>query len=381
MDGQLRHAMLPQGSFDETERQLFVKAMREHLTETVVPGTRTLYEKRAAPDFERTRGHRPQSRREVREALFADPYYQMWSALQRTSQELIWDSVLDTIDRDLPSRVEAYRRIAAKRPAGGSLTLDPGVTIPRYVSAADIHLMPGGYHHEAGADDVSQGALYDRGLYLYIAGHLGPANDGLGRRLAGAVAEQRQGWSPARILDIGCGAGHQTLPWKAMFPDAEVHGIDIAPGLLRYGHARAEAMGTPVHLHQMNAEATAFTDGHFDLVVSCLFMHETSNRALRTILAECYRLLSEDGLMAHLDVPQHSDSEMFQSVLLEWEEWNNNENFARIMKGLDLVAIARDAGFATDNIDRRGLSMTPGSQTRAYNAGSDVKWTLLMATR
>jgi SAM-dependent methyltransferase len=379
MDGQARHAMLATPTQDEAARQMFVKAMREHLSQSVVPGTRVLYETRAVAAFERAHGRRPQSRDEVRKALFADPYYQMWSALQRSSQELIWDSVIDTLDHDLAARVDTYRKLAAARPAGGTLTLDPALGIPRYVAAADIHLMPGGYHVEFTADDVSQGALYDRGLYLYIAGHMGPENDGLGRRLAEAVCDTRPGWQPTRILDIGCGAGHQTLPWRAAYPDAEVHGIDVAPGLLRYGHARAEAMGVPVHLHQMNAEATAFPDGHFDLVVSCLFLHETSNRALRAILAECRRLLAPGGLMAHLDVPQHEDSELFQSVLLEWEEWNNNENFARLMKGMDLAALARDAGFAPEKIDRRGLAMTPGGQTRAYNAGSEIAWTLLMA--
>jgi SAM-dependent methyltransferase len=379
MDNQRQHAMLPRASQDEAARQMFVKAMREHLSTSVVPGTRTLYDARAVPAFERAHGRRPQSRDDVRKALFADPYYIMWSALQRSSQELIWDSVLDTIDHDRDARVAEYRRLAAVRPAGGTLTLDPTLAIPRYISAADIHLMPGGYHEEAGDDDVSQGALYDRGLYLYIAGHLGPDNDGLARRLASAVAEKRPGWTPARILDMGCGAGHQTLPWKALYPGAEVHGIDVAPGLLRYGHARAEAMGVPVHLHQMNAEHTSFPDGHFDLIVSCLFFHETSNRALRAILAECRRLLAPGGLMAHLDVPQHQDSEMFQSVLLEWEEWNNNENFARLMKGMDLAALTRDAGFDADRIDSRGLAMTPGGETKAYNAGSAVNWTLLMA--
>ena len=31
-----------------------------------------------------------------------EPYYQMWSALLRTSQEMMWDSVNVSVERQLP---------------------------------------------------------------------------------------------------------------------------------------------------------------------------------------------------------------------------------------------------------------------------------------
>ena len=34
--------------------------------------------------------------------------------------------------------------------------------------------------------------------------------------------------------------------------------------MLRYGHARAEAMGATIHFSQQNAECTDFADGSFD---------------------------------------------------------------------------------------------------------------------
>jgi SAM-dependent methyltransferase len=354
---------------------MFVKAFRQHLSEAVVPGTRALYEARAVPAFKREHGHVPNSYDEVRTALFGDPYYKMWSALQRSSQEAIWDSVIDTLEHDHDARIAAFQELASDNPAGGSLTLNPDVKVPRYISAADIHLMPGGYHEESLKDDVAQGALYDRGLYLYIGGNMGPDNDGLGHLLAAKVKSLRPDWAPKRILDVGCGAGHQTLPWKQAFPDAEVHGLDIAAPMLRYGHARAESLGIEAHFHQADLENTDFPDGHFDLIVSCLFMHETSNKALPKCLAECKRLLSAGGLMAHMDVPQREGMEMFQSVVMEWEEWNNNENFARLFKNLDLVDLGEKAGFET--IECQRLPMQTGGQTKAYDAGAAIEWTLL----
>ena len=36
---------------------------------------------------------------EVRGLMTADPYYQFWSATQRNSQEMLWESVIDTVER------------------------------------------------------------------------------------------------------------------------------------------------------------------------------------------------------------------------------------------------------------------------------------------
>jgi hypothetical protein len=40
--------------------------------------------------------------------------------------------------------------------------------------------MPGGYGGDGGAGDVTAGALYDRGVYLYALGMMGPMNDDIG---------------------------------------------------------------------------------------------------------------------------------------------------------------------------------------------------------
>ena len=71
---------------------------------------------------------------------------------------------------------------------------------------------------------------------------------------------------PQRILDIGCTAGANTIPYKQVFPDAEVHGIDVGAPMLRFGHAMAEAEGLQMHYHQRNAETPGFPDNHFDII-------------------------------------------------------------------------------------------------------------------
>nr|WP_287287651.1 class I SAM-dependent methyltransferase [Okeania sp. SIO2B9] len=59
---------------------------------------------------------------------------------------------------------------------------------------------------------------------------------------------------------MGCTVGANTLPYVDAYPNAEVYGIDLAPAILRYSHARAESLGKRVHFSQQNAEKTNFPD-------------------------------------------------------------------------------------------------------------------------
>jgi SAM-dependent methyltransferase len=336
------HAVLPVPSAEEFSRQEFIKSLKCHLSTRIAPGIRDSYEKRRAPEFHVRTGRLPASRREVGEALSKDRYFRLWSALERTSQEMLWNSVQLSIERQLPGLVDAAR--AAPRGLG-SLQLDAGVAVPSYASAVDIHLMPGGYHAEACRDDVAAGALYDRGVYLYANGRMGPRNSDPGDTAAAFLKERFPDLAPKRILDLGCTVGNATLAWVEAFPEAEVHGIDVAAPVLRYAHARAESLGRRVHFSQQSAEATRFPDGHFDVVTSCLLVHETSRKALPRILREAWRLLAPGGVMLHTETPPYGSLPPFEAFMFDWDARNNNEPFWTASHELDPRAEVEAAGF------------------------------------
>lgn len=377
----LLHPMRPTATHDEQARQDFVAAFRGHLASWLVPGNRAAYERRALPRFVRERGREPADFHEVREAMRTDPYYQFWSALQRRSQELMWDSVIDATERELPRLIgrarQLARRTARRGAAGGSLRLDPSLVVPRYHTAVDIHLQPGGYHTDFAPDDVAAGAIYDLGLGIYLQGAAGPANEAMGRLLLSFLQQRFPQFAPARMLDMGCGIGNSTLPWVAAFPAAQVHAIDVAAPLLRYGHARAEALGARVHFSQQNAERTDFEDGSFDLVISHIMLHETSRSALPRIVEECRRLLRPGGLMLHLEIPRGSTP--FQQFMYNWEVWNNNETFAVHMTGLDLAALAARAGFEPAQVEAVDHVQQRSREQRLYS--DEVLWKVLLARR
>ncbi|MHB8287482.1 MAG: class I SAM-dependent methyltransferase [Caulobacteraceae bacterium] len=152
------------------------------------------------------------------------------------------------------------------------------------------------------------------------------------------------------MLDMGCTVGHSTLPYKELFPDAEVWGIDVAGPQVRFAHARAGALGLDVSFAQMNAEKTEFEDGYFDLVVSHIMLHETSSKAMPKIFNECNRILAPGGLMIHADLPPFDLMDPFTQFILDNETYYNNEPFWGAMREMDQVDLAKKAGFVPESV-------------------------------
>ena len=166
-----------------------------------MPGNYAIYHSRVEPTFVASAGRSPQDHHEVRRLMELDPYYQFWSAMQRRSQEMLWESVVDPTERELSTLVDRSRVLAAR--SRGSLHLDETLKVPRYHTAADIHLQPGGYHGEFTEDDVAAGAIYDAGINLYMNGALGPTNNAMGQLLTGFFKERYGARTPARNSRYG----------------------------------------------------------------------------------------------------------------------------------------------------------------------------------
>ncbi|MEO0412230.1 MAG: methyltransferase domain-containing protein [Pseudomonadota bacterium] len=341
IEEQTQHGVLKMGGLDDRARQDFAFSFRNKITSDLMPANRVVFEQRAAKRFEKANGKAPQSPADIRTAMEADSFYTSYLSVRRTSQEMIWRAVLPAVD--------GADDIMVDTDAGGTLTLDSGADIPRYVDALDIHCMPGGYTQDTGTQ--ATGALYDRGVYLYMSGLMGGMNDAVGQLAAMFLKNRKPGFTPGTIVDLGCAVGHATLPYVDHYPSAEVHGLEAGADLLRYAHARARAQGKAVHFRQGNAEATGYDDASFDLVTTHIVLHETSRRGLPAIFKECFRLLKPGGIMMHIDQPGFSDLDAYATFLQENETYYNNEPFWRQFRRTDMVAAARDAGFDADKIE------------------------------
>jgi SAM-dependent methyltransferase len=338
------HPESPDVSREHLAKLRFVADFRKQL-HAMAGGNRAAYEADVAGQV--LHGDRDARRAAIRDAMEQQPFFQGWSSLLRSSQDLMWGVIGQAVDADRERMALRLRSIS--NVAQGSLDLDPKLEAPSYLTEGDTHRMPGGYMSTRGDDDLRAGALYDLGGAIYQLG-IGNAvggllNDSRGRTLVAHLHARFPALDPSRILDLGCGVGHNTVPLAAAFPQAETFGVDIGAALLRYAHLRAEGLGRPIRFVQDNAEHTRFPDGHFDLVVTQIVLHETSPKAMAQIIRESRRLLAPGGVAVHLEVPLRAEpGDDFQQVMSLWEQYYNIEPNIAAVIDTDLAALARDAG-------------------------------------
>jgi ubiquinone/menaquinone biosynthesis C-methylase UbiE len=354
---QKAHDVLPENTHDEFAREEFCGTLRKFFSVKLWPGTHDVYEGMQLPAFEARHGRAPKTRQEVKDLMEETFYYRASNLIGRCAQELLWDTVGESVERQLGDLNQK-----AKKPRNpvGSLELHPEMPMPRYIESVDIHVMPGNFQTELCEDDLYAGALYDRGVYYFAYGTMGADNHNIGIAMCKYVKEEYPDFKPKRILDVGCGVGFSTLPWKEYFPDAEVYGIDVGAPMVRYAHARAESWGVPVHFSQQNGTTTNFPDGFFDIVTSCLVNHEAPVHVINDLFKEGHRILAKGGLYL-TDGGYKRDVQPPEKQLLgDWFTNNVNEPFASGLSRIDYAKSFEKAGFNPDGF------FISGSRPAAY---------------
>ncbi len=367
-DVQHEHQMMTNRSHDEAERQNNVRTLRQSLLRKFAAGSREMFYREIKPEYEKQTGKPLDDYRQIRTEMLKGNYMKFQMGFHRVVQELMFESLIPPVEQQLPDLVKKSKEMDRNL---GTLELDPDLELPRYITAVDIHCQPGGYTTDHHDDDIAAGAIYDRAIHIYNSGSAGMA-DGAGRMITAYLDAVFPDLVPSRILDMGCTIGHSTAAYVKRWPEADVHAIDVGAALLRYGHARAEALGLKVHFSQQSAEQTNFEDGSFDLIVSNILAHETSTKAWPKIIKECHRLLKPGGVMIHGDLPQLEEVDPYRQFIYTNETHYNNEPFWTKYRTLDLKRIAIDAGFLPDNVIRDFSQVKGGKDQAKIDAAIDT---------
>jgi len=343
----LKHDLFIKGSREQAARQDFVSSLRGFILNDVANAMRERYDSAVAPGLV-SAGHAPETGPDVHTAMRDESLFRFYSSMRYNAQEMVWRSVLRPLAEN---RDELGERIGAATltGAGGTLTLDEELPIPRNVTAIDVHLAPGSYHREDPDAPWMGGAAYDHGFNVFSFGMMGDNHDDIGQSMSQYIRHSYPDFKPASVLDLGCTIGHNTCAWKRTFPAADVTGIDVAPACLRYGHARAERQGVPVHFRQANATALPFDDNSFDVVFSSMFLHELSLKDIRRVFAEARRVLRPGGLMLHMELPPNDSLDPYDAFYLDWDAYYNNEPFYKTFRDQDFTALREEAGFPPDS--------------------------------
>jgi len=342
------HALKLAPSRDEQASQDFVSSLRAHVLGPMATGLRASFDADVAP-----RLAAGATSRDVLKAMQPHPAFRFYTATRMKAQQLVWDSVRTTIERqrgELAARAAALSTDAGTTTDGeaGSLTLTPALPIPKNVAAIDVHLMPGSYSFDGGDGDIAAGSLYDNGLSVFSFGLMGETLDDIGRSIALWLSLRHPEFQPGHVLDLGCSVGHQTLPWKLTYPQAHVTGLDVAPACLRYAHARARSMGIAAHFLQANATSVPLADASQDLVFSSMLLHELPVKDIKALFREAHRLLRPGGLMLHYELPPNEALSAYDGFYLDWDSLYNAEPYYQGYRDLSPPTLAAEAGFAAD---------------------------------
>jgi ubiquinone/menaquinone biosynthesis C-methylase UbiE len=160
--------------------------------------------------------------------------------------------------------------------------------------------------------------------------------------LKNSISEQ-----PQDIIDLGCSVGMSTFALQAVYPQAQITGLDLSPYFLAVANYRTqERRLAPINWLHSQAESTGIADATFDLVSIFLMCHELPQSATHQIFAEARRILRPGGHLAIMDM--NPKSEIYKKMptyiltLLKSTEPYLDEYFS-----LDIEQALIAAGFQT----------------------------------
>jgi ubiquinone/menaquinone biosynthesis C-methylase UbiE len=102
-----------------------------------------------------------------------------------------------------------------------------------------------------------------------------------------------------RLLDIGCGTGKFLAQVAECFPETEIFGLDLSPGMLERAKPRCQRYGDRVRLVRGDSACLPFPDNFFDVVTCSHSFHHYPDQ--QRVICEIYRVLRPNGRMLLVD--------------------------------------------------------------------------------
>ena len=128
--------------------------------------------------------------------------------------------------------------------------------------------------------------------------------------------------APARVVDLGCGAGNLTALLAARWPGATVTGLDSSPEMV----FRARRLGIEVRLARME---DPLPDGPWDLVIAVLSVHhlrgEQKRDLFRRVREQARALVLADVVAADRHVAPIDAEHDFPERPSDLAEWTGGE--------------------------------------------------------
>ena len=134
------------------------------------------------------------------------------------------------------------------------------------------------------------------------------------------LADRIKGYSPKRVLDIGCGPGNSSSVLKKVFPDAEVIGIDNSENMVR----SASESYPDIEFKLCDAYFELGTMGKFDVIFSNACLQWIPNHEI--FIPKMFEALNDGGVIA-VQVPMNGDETFLKisNEVVENKKWGFGE--------------------------------------------------------
>ena len=115
------------------------------------------------------------------------------------------------------------------------------------------------------------------------------------KKIKQALVEAANVSAKEKILDFGCGTGTLTIMIKELQPEANVAGIDVDVKILNKAIEKSEDKGLDIFLIDYDGTHLPFQDNRFNKILSCLVFHHLDTNTKKILLAEIFRVVSNNG--------------------------------------------------------------------------------------
>ncbi|MFY3136173.1 methyltransferase regulatory domain-containing protein [Achromobacter xylosoxidans] len=161
----------------------------------------------------------------------------------------------------------------------------------------------------------------------------------------------------ARVLELGCAAGGNLIPFAIAHPDAEVIGIDLSPEQINAGREVAEKLG----LRNLDLRALSITDiddslGKFDYIICHGVFSWVPPVVREAILRVCRDNLAPEGLafISYNVYPGWKTSDILRDAM-QLNSFSASTPAEKLKKAKEMLGLLQH-GLSSNNLMREAIS-------------------------